>query len=83
MISKSEYLGGLGKYHNKIKVSLSGGTTYNLPTASESVKGGVKIGDGLSMTGDTHDFKLKLHRLYRRGTFNGRFERFSSGSVNR
>lgn len=30
-----------------------GGEGYSLPTASESVKGGVKIGDGLVMDGDT------------------------------
>lgn len=30
-----------------------GGEDYSLPTASESVKGGVKIGDGLAMDGDT------------------------------
>lgn len=29
------------------------GTPYTLPTASETTKGGVKIGDGLVMTGDT------------------------------
>ena len=30
-----------------------GGSSYTLPTASETVKGGVKIGAGLSMEGDT------------------------------
>lgn len=30
-----------------------GGSDYELPTASESIKGGVIIGAGLSMTGDT------------------------------
>ena len=30
-----------------------GGSQYELPTASASVKGGVKIGDGLTMEGDT------------------------------
>lgn len=39
-------------------VTISGGTisaggTYSLPTASTSTKGGVKIGNGLSMSGDT------------------------------
>lgn len=30
-----------------------GGSSYTLPTASETVKGGIKIGTGLSMEGDT------------------------------
>ncbi|MBR2520457.1 MAG: hypothetical protein IKE46_11860, partial [Selenomonadaceae bacterium] len=39
-------------------ISISGGTisassTYTLPTASTATKGGVKIGNGLSMNGDT------------------------------
>lgn len=33
-----------------IKNSEGGGGTYHLPTASESVKGGVKVGSGLKMT---------------------------------
>lgn len=32
--------------------------TYSLPTASSSTKGGVKIGNGLSMTGDTLNVTL-------------------------
>ena len=35
-----------------IKNSGGGGGSYHLPTASASVKGGVKIGTGLSMDGD-------------------------------
>ena len=35
-----------------IKKNGGGGGTYHLPTASASVKGGVKIGTGLSMEGD-------------------------------
>lgn len=36
------------------------GSTYTLPTASESVKGGVKIGDNLKMTGEVLDVKDPL-----------------------
>lgn len=35
------------------KVKLDNLTNYTLPTASETLKGGVKIGSGLSMDGDT------------------------------
>lgn len=34
------------------KKASSGGDSYTLPTASESTKGGVKIGSGLSMDGE-------------------------------
>ena len=34
-------------------VTISGGASYTLPTASASTKGGVKVGTGLSMSGDT------------------------------
>lgn len=35
------------------KVKLDGLTDYTLPTASDTLKGGIKIGNGLSMDGDT------------------------------
>lgn len=34
-------------------ITLSGGASYSLPTASTTVKGGVKIGTGLAMNGDS------------------------------
>lgn len=57
MITKVQYLSGLGKYHDKIKDSLA--SAYYLPTASESVKGGVKIGQGFQMIGDTLNVTLQ------------------------
>lgn len=38
--------------------SLTGGTDYTLPTASKSTKGGIKIGNGLGMNGDTLNVTL-------------------------
>ena len=35
-----------------IKKNGGGGGTYHLPTASTSVKGGVKVGSGLKMEGE-------------------------------
>lgn len=35
-----------------IKKNGGGGGTYHLPTASASVKGGVKVGSGLKMEGE-------------------------------
>lgn len=36
-----------------LNVTPTGGSSYVLPTASETTKGGVKIGEGLSMAGET------------------------------
>ena len=41
------------------KAKLDGLTNYTLPTASASTKGGVKIGDGLQMDGDTLNVTLQ------------------------
>lgn len=38
---------------NKLNGIESGANNYSLPTASTSVKGGVKVGDGLSLDGET------------------------------
>jgi len=40
------------------KIIEIGGTDYSLPTASESIKGGVKIGDGFSMDGEILNIAL-------------------------
>lgn len=37
-----------------------GGTVYELPTASATVKGGIKVGNGLAMSGET----MNLHVSY-------------------
>ena len=43
----------LSDYALKSDITIGGGSSnYTLPTASSSVKGGVKIGSGLSMTGE-------------------------------
>lgn len=54
--------------------SSSGGSSYTLPTASATRKGGVKIGDGLQMSGDTlnvtlagSDYTLRPATSYRLG----------------
>ena len=39
-------------YTNEEKQKLAGLENYTLPTASETVKGGIKVGAGLSVTGD-------------------------------
>lgn len=66
MISKSECLGGLKKYHNKIKDSLS--SAYSLPTANATQKGGVIIGDGLAMDGDTLNVTISGGASYAEAT---------------
>lgn len=45
-------------------ITLSGSSSYSLPTASSTVKGGVKIGDGLSMNGDTLNVTLTAGESY-------------------
>lgn len=54
-------------------VTISGGTisaagTYTLPTASTTVKGGVKVGNGLSMNGDSLNVTLQAGSNYVAGT---------------
>ena len=38
------------------------GADYELPTASEYIKGGVMIGEGLKMTGDTLNVTIKAEK---------------------
>lgn len=38
---------------NKLAGIESGANNYSLPTASKTTKGGVKVGDGISIEGDT------------------------------
>ena len=45
-------------------ITLQGGESYSLPTASETVKGGVKVGTGLSMSGDTLNVTLTAGESY-------------------
>ena len=40
------------------RMTIAGGADFSLPTASASVKGGVMIGDGLAMDGDTLNVSL-------------------------
>lgn len=54
-------------------VTISGGTisaagTYTLPTASTTVKGGIMIGNGLSMNGDSLNVTLQAGSNYVAGT---------------
>ena len=54
---------GLAWDGNTLRVTLTGGSNctcqpYELPTASESVKGGIKIGHSLMMIGDTLNVAL-------------------------
>lgn len=56
MLTKSEFLSGLNKYTKAIAVSLN--PEYTLPTASANQKGGVKIGKGLFITGDSLNVTL-------------------------
>lgn len=42
--------------------TLVGGSDYELPTASEYIKGGVMIGEGLKMTGDTLNVTIKAEK---------------------
>ena len=57
-----ESVSGMGLSHNDFtdayKSKLDSLTAYTLPTASSSVKGGIKVGSGLGMTGETMSVSL-------------------------
>lgn len=50
--------------NGNVQIEFTGGSEYELPTASATVKGGVKVGEGLQMDGDVLSvrpgFKLRL-----------------------
>lgn len=49
--------------NGNIQIEIPGGSEYELPTASASVKGGVKIGEGLQMDGETLKTKNGVYEL--------------------
>lgn len=51
-------------FTDALKNKLDGLSNYTLPTASSTVKGGVKVGDGLAMDGDTLKVTLATSEEY-------------------